>query len=218
MPGKRVIIYSLFKQATKWVTRMINTNAVDSVGKNRPVDVVHEGFLKQSLKTLRHWRDLEHDMVVVGPAAHMMTAIMDRRPDTKWCCLWRDPLDHMLSLHRADNRYSCFGGVLFTAMNHWSAREAALRTLEQAGIEVTHWHIDYYTTPDGFRDMASSVGLTLNTKLKLLPPQDVTNYSKKLAYEDFALPEAEAKTLVMDRFNSLEYSKAAYVQARRGPQ
>jgi hypothetical protein len=144
----------------------------------------------------------------------MVDRIHERFPDAIWRCVHRDPIGQFESIIRTyigivgkNSPLNHPGGKLNAVLRYWLSNEYALERLQRLGVEVTHWHMDFYTKPEGLAALIDSLGLKRLNPVKMLPKIHAAN----CRYE----ADAALRKHALKLFNSLPNLTAAYKAARR---
>lgn len=209
--SKHIVVYGCMRSATGWLSKMFARN-VDSDELDLNVD--HEGFRKAPLvRMINHWgREGIH--IEVGFDGVMIEYLHERFPDLQVAVIVRDPIDQLLSFY--STRYQPNGGLsdtgaFLTGIWHWGAIEAVLATAKAVGIDVKVWHLSYYTTFNGFKELAESLGLALRSDAELLPPWNTSNRRNGPCIEEFTPSVIEA---VKQMHARLPLLSAGYAEAK----
>jgi hypothetical protein len=212
----RVVIASVWRQATTWMTSMVRKNLRTP---GRATWVMHEAFWRGEMHALRYWEEFDGTCVAIGSDMHAIRQIHAIRPDTKFCVLWREPLAQVISaIHTARRGNQAgreFGSIHRSAIEWWTGREWELKQAKELGIELTHWHFDYYTTREGFIELMKAVELPMREDVVMTPPEN-GSVGMRMRLEDLPGSEEKMQAILDDSFNTLELTKVAYASARRG--
>lgn len=212
MERTRFIIAGIIGSASTWLAQALRENT-----SIEPRKIVHEWFSDNLYEAQELWAS---DVPLCGSVGHdffWMEQIQQLAPETKWAFIWRTPLDQIMSMVRKNWKHirlrapdAVPGFATKAAVRQWFAVEDALARAEKLGIELTHWHLDYYTAPNGFDELRKLlVPEPYRTPVVKLP--SAVNVSRPAP---FALNEQTAEDLLA-RFNALPRMKAAYESARR---
>jgi len=212
MERARFIVAGVIGSATKWLAQALRENT-----SIEPRQIVHEWFSDKLYDALDAWPS---DTPLCGSVGHdyfWMEQIQQLMPETKWAFIWRTPIDQIGSMLRKSWRHvrlrspdAIPGFATKAAIRRWITLEAMLEQAETLGIELTHWHMDYYTTPDGLSELLGTlVPQEYRTSLIALPSP--TNVSRPVPF----VVDAQTETQLTERFNSFTRVKAAYDAARR---
>jgi hypothetical protein len=161
---------------------------VDSGGLG--LDIVHEKFLCNRyalLQAFEDWRRPGMIHVAVGAGALMIEMLHTRFPDLQMAVLVRDPIDQLMSMHSHGGRFighPTDAGLFQSAGYNWGALEVMLSTAKALNIDARAWHLDYFTTPKGFKDLAQSLGLRLKPDAPHAGPANVCE--RRVSVEDFS--------------------------------
>lgn len=160
--NKRIIIHGAMRSATTWVASMLHHHVDDD---GRKCDVEHEMFRHPPLapKLDRWTKDGIH--ISVGFESVILDMLHQKFPDLQVAFLVRNPLDQLLSMVAQP----WFGpregthevGSILTAAWHWGPVNTTIGIAKALGLDARVWHFDYYTTVDGFCELADSLGLNL---------------------------------------------------------
>jgi len=211
--AKRIVIGSTFRQATHWVCEMIKANV--ELKDNSLVG--HEDFARNFSHQMRIWEEAEDTCISVSCNMFMLQELHRRFPQAAYCYLWREPIDHFMSLS-ATSALNCtreFGRSFMYAGWVWGLREHELQLAEQLGIDLTHWHMDYYTTKKGFVELMKTLGLPLNQEIVMKNALNQHRRLSKPAFTDWAGDPENHRRMVTELFESMDRSTAAYKSARR---
>jgi hypothetical protein len=196
------------------MTGMIVSNATNLGDSVEKVYARHESFMSDPFKRFQQMETVGGVHVCVGAEGHSMLEMHKRFPSATWCYTWREPTAQLLSIAALRNRHY-FGAALSEASEEWGAREWELRQAEKLGIELTHWHFDFVTKAEGFTALMRNLGIALRDPLTMKPPTGETGPMNKVCFTDWSGDVDEMKKIAVELFESHEYVKAAYDQARR---
>lgn len=220
--SEHILLCSVARSASDWLTKMLR-GSVDSGGLG--LDIVHEKLLCKKLtllKTFEDWRRPGIIHVAVGAGSLMIEMLHTRFPDLKMAVLLREPIDQLMSLHSHGGRFighPTDAGLFQTAGYNWGALELMLSTAKALNIDARPWHLDYFTTPEGFKEMTESLGLRLLSGAPHLGPENTCVH--KMSADDFS-PDVIAALRRMYRrapLLSAAYDRAkAYADEKLGRQ
>lgn len=178
--NKHIVVFGSIRSGTQWLAKMFG--AFTDNGEEI-TNVRHEGFKKMPIaRMLYHWKQ-PGIHINVGDDAVMIDLLCKNFPDLQIAVVVRDPLDQLLSIFSCDgfrprsNLMSDTGSFL-TGMWNWGNIDQVLARAKALGIEAKTWHMDYYTTAEGFKELATSLGLKLRDNFEALPP---INSGRKLS-------------------------------------
>lgn len=209
MDRLRFVITGTPRIASTWLTEVMR----NSFG-GAP-DIHHEWFADDMLTALDRWSSDAPICGSVGQDHSWIEMIHAACADTKWVVGWREPIEQVISM--LHNRWSAIGRrspqaipgfAIKHASREWLALDWALGKAEQLGIELQHWHFDYYTVEPGVRALAREIGGEAVFDTVLPAP---LNVSKK---RPLALPP-KAESELLKLFGSFPRLVAAYEAARR---
>jgi len=159
MENKYFIFTGMGRTATQWLAETLN--------KHPMANVTHEPF------SLANWPDrftewLQIDSPIVGMANSFARFYIKEIEDTihpDWHFLWRDPyslINSNIARHNFPPKFTIESRIRYIAPRTFGDLESALACVERLKISVIHWHYDYYTTKEGFTELAHSIGLDFN--------------------------------------------------------
>lgn len=208
--SRHIVLMGGPRAGTCWVPLTIQRNVVPAP------NVGHEVFREDMSATFKQWDQSGVHIAVGWESAALMPVIHKRYPDAQWACLHRHPIRQLESVVRtwgaqpSHHRKTRIGFQLMIMGMYWSALEAALRFAAQNGIEVPHWHMDYYTTKNGFRELAKSLDLAVKPNIDMSAGR---NGDEPYRYSIDSIPGGEQ--LAWELFDSHKLVKQAYEAARR---
>ena len=146
----------------------------------------------------------------------VVSAVHRKFPSARWVCVHRDPIEQFESVVRVAKSISEKQGVplqigvqLHTMFRYWACTEHALWNAERLGLYVSHWHMDRFTTLEGFRQLAASLRLELKSDVDL-------GAGHNDAAKSYTVDEDPGiDKLVMEQFKGFEALPDAYEMARR---
>ena len=210
----RILVVSDMRAGTTWLTEMFKDN-VRAAHK----EITHEGFRGGLVRRLHVW-ETDGTHISVGHDGPIIDELYRRFPDLRVAFCFRDPVDHIISLlstYHGGTGGSGAGNALVGASWHWGAQEQAIRTVDRLGIKATYWHFDYFTTLEGFCEMATTLDLPLKEEPTTSTHKNASDPNKRMHREEWPVITEALVREYHSNFErlSVEYDKAkAYADDR----
>lgn len=172
MTPRYFVITGMGRTATLWLSQMLN--------QHPDTTVWHEVTKPDRPRRFVKWLLLETP--VVGTAdgfACYHIADLQRELHPQWLWVWREPWQWIRSFWARHPQVPFAQHV----QRLFGMLEAALAMAEFYNIELTHWHMEDYTSEEGFRALAEHVGLSFGAELKMLPPSNARKDFGDIAHE-----------------------------------
>jgi len=109
----------------------------------------------------------------------------------KLAFLWREPVSHAKSIlcHKSRaSREKRNGPFESNFYKLFAIYEALLAYVDDHGLESTHWHLEHYTTKDGFVDLCDALGIPLKREIAMIGKFNSTRPENKRPlspYDDY---------------------------------
>lgn len=215
------ICFLNLRTATTWLACQLRANVTDP-----KFTVTHDAWVQvKRAATLKTWAEAGLDDVMVALTGIWMPPIpvIQKEFNPQWVFLWRRPIPWMLSymalwarMKRAEKPIREEGqrlgyGLRRVGRNLIAQAEAVLCLLESYGVTVQHWHMDDYTTDEGFRNMCESLGLPVRDQLVGMDKRRGTSWpSLKLNPEGIS---GRLREELLAYWNALPHVQEGYNQA-----
>jgi hypothetical protein len=204
MADSRILITGSEYSATRWLTAMFRHNATTE-SKN----IHHELLRERPARLLREWKT-PGIHIVVCQSMGWLPELHERFPDMQVAFVLRDPVDNALSIAANYHGKNSPAQALFQGSMRWGLLEQSMRTAERLKIKTSVWHFDYYTTLNGFIEMARHLGVPLIGKPKYLDNKSKTG--------DRKIQREELPVFIVSTFDKVfaehEYLARAYDEAK----